>query len=83
MGARSDCKKAGLYGITDLGKRVGRSRPVIYTWYEKDHDLFLSALIGAVIIKECGTNDIDEIMKKVNVLKSIIKATEEGVKNGN
>ena len=81
MGARADCKKAGLYGITEISKIVGLSRTTLHTYYRNNTELFLATLIGAVVLKECKTNDIDEIVKKLNVFKSIIKATEEGVKH--
>jgi len=83
MGARADCKKAGLYGITEISKIVGLSRTTLHTYYRnrKNTDLFLATLIGSAVLKECKTNDIDEIVKKLNVFKSIIKATEEGVKH--
>ena len=80
MGARADCKKVGLYGITEISTIVGLSRTTLHTYYRKNTELFFATMIGSLILKECKTNNIDEIAKKLDVFKSIIKATEGGVK---
>lgn len=73
MSARTDCKTAGLYGLTELAKLTGRSRPTLYKWYKNDYKFFSSVLIGAVIIKLYGVEDIKGISKKINVLKSLFE----------
>lgn len=73
MSARQECKDVGLFGLSELSSLTGKTRKTLYQWYVKQHDLFLCALIGAVIKKNLKGDNSVEIGKKLKVFTMMLE----------